>query len=65
MTLLFYLLLIIILLIILFLIINSIIWLKNKKITNINDIIIEYIIYGNFIFIISSLVYLSYYYIYK
>lgn len=42
------LLLIILLFIYLFLIVNSIIWIKNKKINNINDKIIKYIIYSDF-----------------
>jgi hypothetical protein len=38
----------IIILIYLFLLVNSIIWLKNKNMTNINDIIVKYIIYIDF-----------------
>lgn len=57
-----YILIIIVLIIALFFIINSIIWMKNKKITNINDIIIKYIIYVNFIVIISVLIFTSYYF---
>jgi len=52
---------ILILLIALFFIINSIIWLRCKTITNINDIIIEYIIYLNYIIIIATLLYLVLY----
>jgi len=55
------LLLILILLIILFFVFNSIIWLKSKNITNINDIIIKYIIYLNFILIITFIAYLLIY----
>jgi hypothetical protein len=55
---------IIVLLIFLFLIMNSIIWMKNKKITNINDIIIQYTIYINFILLIFILIFLSYLYYY-
>lgn len=55
---------IIVLLILLFLIMNSIIWMKNKKITNINDIIIQYTIYINFILLIFILIFLSYLYYY-
>jgi len=55
------LLLILILLIILFFVFNSIIWLKSKNITNINDIIIKYIIYFNFILIITFIAYLLIY----
>lgn len=43
------LLIIIFLLIYLFFIVNSIIWIKNKKLKNINDIVVKYIIYGDFI----------------
>lgn len=50
-----------VLLIVLFFIINSIIWLRCKKITNINDIIIEYTIYINYIIIIATLLYLVLY----
>ena len=52
----------IIILIYLFFIVNSIIWLKNKHITNINDIIVKYIIYIDFC--IYSLILLSLLYIY-
>jgi len=55
---------IIVLLISLFFIMNSIIWMKNKKITNINDIIIQYTIYINFIIMIFILIFLSYLYYY-
>jgi hypothetical protein len=52
-----YLILIIFLLFYIFLIVNSIIWLKNRNITNINDKIIKYIIYTDlFIFIIILLI---------
>lgn len=50
------------LLIILFLVFNSVIWLKNKKITDINDNIIKYIIYLNFIVISGLLIFISYLY---
>jgi len=49
----------------LFFIFNSIIWLQNKKITNINDIIIKYTIYINFIGISLLLLFLSYLYFYN
>lgn len=52
----------IIILIYLFFIVNSIIWLKNKHITNINDIIVKYIVYIDFC--IYSLILLSLLYIY-
>ena len=49
----------------LFFIFNSIIWIQNKKITNINDIIIKYTIYINFIGISLLLLFLSYLYFYN
>jgi hypothetical protein len=52
----------IIILIYLFFIVNSIIWLKNKDMTNINDIIVKYIVYIDFC--IYSLILLSLLYIY-
>jgi|688.fasta_scaffold00787_21 hypothetical protein len=54
--------LIILLLILLFFIFNSIIWIKNKKSKNINDIVIKYIIYINFVVVISLLIFISYLY---
>jgi len=51
----------IILIIYLFLIVNSIIWIKGKKIKNINDKIIVYIIYINFIIISGLLIFISLY----
>lgn len=44
----FYIFVFIIILIYLFLLVNSIIWLKNKNMTNINDIIVKYIVYIDF-----------------
>jgi len=55
---------IIVLFILLFFVLNSIIWLKHKKIKNINDKIIEYTIYINFIIIISILLLITYLYYY-
>jgi len=52
----------IIILIYLFFIVNSIIWLKNKHMTNINDMIVKYIVYIDFC--IYSLILLSLLYIY-
>jgi len=49
------------LLIILFFIFNSIIWIQRKNITNINDLIIKYLLYLNFISIIALIVYLLFY----
>jgi hypothetical protein len=57
-----YFIIIFLLLIVLFLVFNSVIWLKNKKITDINDKIIEYIIYLNFIVISCVLIFISYLY---
>jgi len=53
---------ILILLIILFFVFNSIIWIDRKKLTNINDIIIRYLIYLNFFVIIALILYLLFYY---
>jgi hypothetical protein len=50
------------LLIILFFVFNSIIWIDRKPLTNINDIIIRYLIYFNFIVIIALILYLLFYY---
>lgn len=58
-----YIFLIVILLVYIFFIVNSIIWLKDKKITNINDKIIKYIIYSDiiiFTFILLFILYLFY-----
>jgi len=60
-----YILLFIILLIYLFLIINSIIWLKDKQMTNINDKIVKYIIYTDFIIFTIILLGLIYLYLYN
>ena len=43
-----YIFLFIIILIYLFFIVNSIIWLKDKNMINVNDIIVKYIIYIDF-----------------
>lgn len=56
-----YIILFILILIYLFFIVNSIIWLKDKRIININDFIVKYIIYIDFIiysFILLLLVYI-------
>jgi hypothetical protein len=55
-------LIIISLIIFLFFIVNSIVWLNQMKPTNINDIIIKYIIYINLILIILALLFLIYKY---
>lgn len=57
-----YVIIFIIILIYLFFIVNSIIWLKNKHMTNINDMIVKYIVYIDFC--IYSLILLSLLYIY-
>lgn len=55
-------LIIISLIIFLFFVVNSVIWLNQMKITNINDIIIKYIIYINLIIIILALLFIIYKY---
>jgi hypothetical protein len=57
-----YIILFIIILIYLFFIVNSIIWLKDKNMININDIIVKYIIYIDFA--VYSLILLLLVYIY-
>jgi hypothetical protein len=44
----FYIFVFIIILLYIFLLVNSIIWLKDKKMININDIIVKYIVYIDF-----------------
>ena len=46
----------------LFFIVNSIIWLKDKKIININDFIVKYIIYIDFCIYALILLFLVYLY---
>lgn len=60
-----YILLFIGILIYLFFTLNTIIWLKDKKITNVNDKIIKYINYFNFILFSLVLVFLLYIYIFN
>jgi hypothetical protein len=50
-----------ILIIYLFFILNSIIWIQRKKINDINDKIIVYIIYINFVVISGLLIFISFY----
>ena len=57
-----YIILFILILIYLFLIVNSIIWLKDKHMININDIIVKYIIYIDFAIYSSILLLLVYIY---
>ena len=58
----FYILIFIIILIYLFLVVNSIIWIRNKNMININDKIVKYIIYMDFIIYSSLLLLLVYIY---
>jgi hypothetical protein len=60
-----YIILFIIILIYLFLIVNSVIWLKDKNMININDIIVKYIIYIDFAIYSSILLLLVYIYFNK
>ena len=46
----------------LFFIVNSIIWLKNKNMININDFIVKYIIYIDFCIYALILIFLVYLY---
>jgi hypothetical protein len=60
-----YYIIIFLLLLYIFFIVNSIIWLKTKPIVNINDKIIKYIIYIDFIVFTSILLFIIYIYIYN
>jgi hypothetical protein len=60
-----YIILFIIILIYLFFIVNSIIWLKDKNMININDLIVRYIIYIDFAIYSSILLLLVYIYFNK
>jgi hypothetical protein len=55
-----YIFLIIILLVYIFFIVNSIIWLKDRRIKNINDKIVKYIIYSDIIIFTSILLFVLY-----
>jgi hypothetical protein len=57
-----YILLFIAILIYLFFTLNSIIWLQDKNITNVNDNIIKYMNYFNFILFTLVLIFLLYIY---
>ncbi len=59
----YYIFIFILLLLYLFFIVNSIIWLKNKPIININDKIIKYIIYTDLIIFTLILIFLLYIYL--
>jgi hypothetical protein len=60
-----YILIIIVLFISLFFIFNSVIWVKNKHMSNINDKIIRIIIYINFAYISILLLFITYLYLYN
>ncbi len=55
----------ILILIYLFFIVNSIIWLKNKELININDKIVRYIIYTDLIIFILVLIFILYIYLFN
>lgn len=59
----YYIIIFILLLLYLFFIVNSIIWLRNKNIININDKIIKYIIYSDLIIFTSILLFMLYIYL--
>ena len=60
-----YIFLIIILLVYIFFIVNSIIWLKDKRIKNINDKIVKFIIYCDMIIFTIFLLFILYLFIYS
>lgn len=60
---LYYIIIFISILIYLFFVLNSIIWYKQKKITNVNDIIVKYLHYIDFIIFTIILLYCIYLYI--
>jgi len=62
---LYYIIIFISILIYLFFILNSIIWFQQKKLTNINDIIVKYLHYFNFILFSLLLLFCIYLYINK
>jgi len=62
---LFYILIIFLLLIYIFFIVNSVIWLKDKNIKNINDSIVKYIIYIDLIFFSILLLFILYLFFYN
>lgn len=62
---LYYIIIFISILIYLFFVLNSIIWYKHKYITNINEIIIKYLHYFDFIIFSLLLLFLIYLYINK
>lgn len=62
---LFYIFIILLLLIYIFFIVNSVIWLKDKKIKNINDKIVKYIIYIDLVFFSFLLLFILYLFFYN
>ena len=60
-----YILLFIIIIIYLFFTLNSIVWLKDKDMKNINDKIVKYLTYINFIIFSIFLLILLYFYIFN
>lgn len=62
---LFYIFIIILLLLYIFFIVNSIIWLKDKNIKNINDKIVKYIIYTDIIIFTILLLFILYLFFYN
>jgi hypothetical protein len=62
---LFYIFIIFILLIYIFFIVNSVIWLKDKNIKNVNDTIVKYIIYTDLIFFSVLLLFILYLFFYN
>jgi hypothetical protein len=62
---LYYIIIFISILIYLFFVLNSIIWFQQKKITNINDIIVKYLHYFDFILFSLLLLFFIYLYINK
>jgi hypothetical protein len=62
---LFYIFIIFLLLIYIFFIVNSVIWLKDKNIKNINDNIVKYIIYIDLVFFSILLLFILYLFFYN
>jgi hypothetical protein len=62
---LFYIFIIFLLLIYIFFIVNSVIWLKDKNIKNINDNIVKYIIYIDLVFFSFLLLFILYLFFYN
>jgi hypothetical protein len=62
---LFYIFIILLLLIYIFFIVNSVIWLKDKNIKNINDNIVKYIIYIDLVFFSFLLLFILYLFFYN